>query len=56
MVAEVVILFPLCWNQIFLVLYILSMKNESMNISKFKLRIVRSIIGKRIESIPFSPK
>ena len=40
----------------YLLLYRLSMNNESMNISIFKLVLESSIFGKRIKTVPLSPK
>ena len=38
-----------------LVLYRTSMDNEAMNNANFKLKLVRSIVNKRIEAVPCSP-
>ena len=39
-----------------LALYRIPMNNQSINITNFKLRLVRSIVNKRIKAVPCSPK
>ena len=49
-------LFPWCWYQNYLVLCRLSDNNQSMNIDKFKLSIVRILVRNQIDALPCSSK